>query len=200
MALHDGKIAEMMTGEGKTLAATLPAYLNGLTGKGAHVVTVNDYLAKRDAVWMGQIYHALGLTVSCLLHDATYRYDPSFEADSEADKERDMFGNFKVAEKFLRPITRKEAYACDITYGTNHEFGFDFLRDNLSSRMEDRVQRQYNFVIIDEVDSILIDEARTPLIIAAPTPKPANSIKLCQGGGKTRTGNRLYDGRKNESG
>ncbi|MEK7651530.1 MAG: preprotein translocase subunit SecA [Patescibacteria group bacterium] len=177
MALHDGKIAEMMTGEGKTLAATLPAYLNGLTGKGAHVVTVNDYLAKRDAVWMGQIYHALGLTVSCLLHDAAYRYDPSFEADSEADKERDMFGNFKVVEKFLRPITRKEAYACDITYGTNHEFGFDFLRDNLSSRMEDRVQRQYNFVIIDEVDSILIDEARTPLIIAAPDTQASEFYK-----------------------
>ena len=177
MALHDGKIAEMMTGEGKTLAATLPAYLNGLTGKGAHVVTVNDYLAKRDAVWMGQIYHALGLTVSCLLHDAAYRYDPTFEADPEADKERDMFGNFKVVEKFLRPITRKEAYACDITYGTNHEFGFDFLRDNLSSRMEDRVQRQYNFVIIDEVDSILIDEARTPLIIAAPDTQASEFYK-----------------------
>jgi len=168
MTLHDGKIAEMLTGEGKTLAATLPAYLNGLTGKGVHVVTVNDYLAKRDAVWMGQIYHALGLTVSCLLHDGAYRYDPSFEADPEADKERDMFGNFKVVEKFLRPISRKEAYACDITYGTNHEFGFDFLRDNLSPTTDACVQREYSFVIIDEVDSILIDEARTPLIIAAP--------------------------------
>jgi preprotein translocase subunit SecA len=168
MALHDGKIAEMLTGEGKTLAATLPAYLNGLTGKGVHVVTVNDYLAKRDAVWMGQIYHKLGLTVSCLLHDAAYRYDPLFEADPEADKERDMFGNFKVVEKFLRPISRKDAYACDITYGTNHEFGFDFLRDNLAGSTAACVQREHSFAIIDEVDSILIDEARTPLIIAAP--------------------------------
>ena len=126
---------------------------------------------------MGQIYHALGLTVSCLLHDAAYRYDPSFEADPEADKERDMFGNFKVVEKFLRPITRKEAYACDITYGTNHEFGFDFLRDNLSNRTEDCVQREYNFVIIDEVDSILIDEARTPLIIAAPDTQASEFYK-----------------------
>jgi preprotein translocase subunit SecA len=177
MALHDGKIAEMMTGEGKTLAATLPAYLNGLTGLGVHVVTVNDYLAKRDAVWMGQIYHALGLTVSCLLHDAAYRYDPMFDADPEADKERDMFGNFKVVEKFLRPITRREAYECDITYGTNHDFGFDFLRDNLSPRTADCVQRDYAFAIIDEVDSILIDEARTPLIIAAPDTQASEFYK-----------------------
>ncbi len=177
MALHDGKIAEMMTGEGKTLAATLPAYLNGLTGKGVHVVTVNDYLAKRDAVWMGQIYHALGLTVSCLLHDAAYRYDPMFETDPEADKERDMFGNFKVVEKFLRPISRREAYLADITYGTNHDFGFDFLRDNLSPKTSDCVQRDYNFAIIDEVDSILIDEARTPLIIAAPDSQASEFYK-----------------------
>ncbi len=177
MALHDGKIAEMLTGEGKTLAATLPAYLNGLTGKGVHVVTVNDYLAKRDAVWMGQIYHALGLSVSCLLHDGAYRYDPSFETDPEADKERDMFGNFKVVEKFLRPISRKEAYACDIIYGTNHEFGFDFLRDNLVQRTIDCVQREQNYAIIDEVDSILIDEARTPLIIAAPDSQASEFYK-----------------------
>ncbi len=177
MALHDGKIAEMMTGEGKTLAATLPAYLNGLTGKGVHVVTVNDYLAKRDAVWMGQIYHALGLTVSCLLHDAAYRYDPTFESDPEADKERDVLGSFKVVEKFLRPISRKEAYLTDITYGTNHDFGFDFLRDNLSPRTSDCVQRDYCFAIIDEVDSILIDEARTPLIIAAPDSQASEFYK-----------------------
>ncbi len=177
MALHDGKIAEMMTGEGKTLAATLPAYLNGLTGKGVHVVTVNDYLAKRDAVWMGQIYHALGLTVSCLLHDAAYRYDPTFDADPEADKERDMFGNFKVVEKFLRPISRREAYLADITYGTNHDFGFDFLRDNLSPRTSECVQHDYYFAIIDEVDSILIDEARTPLIIAAPDSQASEFYK-----------------------
>ncbi len=177
MALHDGKIAEMLTGEGKTLAATLPAYLNGLTDRGVHVVTVNDYLAKRDAVWMGQIYHALGLTVSCLLHDAAYRYDPSFETDPEADKERDIFGSFKVVEKFLRPITRKEAYACDVVYGTNHEFGFDFLRDNLSQRTGDCAQREYFYAIIDEVDSILIDEARTPLIIAAPDSQASEFYK-----------------------
>ncbi|MGC9610735.1 MAG: preprotein translocase subunit SecA [Minisyncoccia bacterium] len=177
MTLHDGKIAEMLTGEGKTLAATLPAYLNALAGKGAHVVTVNDYLAKRDAVWMGQIYHALGLSVSCLLHDAAYLYDPTFESDSEADRERDAFGNFKVVEKFLRPVSRKDAYAADITYGTNHEFGFDFLRDNLSQRTIDCAQREHNFVIIDEVDSILIDEARTPLIISAPDAQASEFYK-----------------------
>ncbi|MDI6734463.1 MAG: preprotein translocase subunit SecA [Patescibacteria group bacterium] len=174
--LHEGKIAEMLTGEGKTLAATLPAYLNALTGYGVHVVTVNDYLAKRDTVWMGQVYHALGLKVTCLLHDASYQYDPTFES-SELDKERDATGNFKVVDKFLRPISRKEAYAADITYGTNHEFGFDFLRDNLTLRLEDRVQRLYNYAIIDEVDSILIDEARTPLIIAAPDTESSGFYK-----------------------
>ena len=165
--LHEGKIAEMLTGEGKTLTATSAVYLNALTGKGVHVVTVNDYLARRDAVWMGQIYNALGLSVSCIVHDTAYRYDPKFESN-ELDKERDEVGGFRVVEKFLRPITRKEAYACDITYGTNHEFGFDFLRDNLALVLADRVQRPHYFAIIDEVDSILIDEARTPLIIAAP--------------------------------
>jgi preprotein translocase subunit SecA len=183
MVLHEGKIAEMLTGEGKTLAATLPAYLNALTGRGVHVVTVNDYLARRDAVWMGQIYDALGLSVSCIVHDSAYRYDATFTKESQEqeaggekpetgeenlDAERDAFGSFKVFEEFLRPIARKEAYACDITYGTNHEFGFDYLRDNLSLRLSDKVQRPPYYAIIDEVDSILIDEARTPLIIAAP--------------------------------
>jgi len=167
IALHEGKIVEMLTGEGKTLAATLPAYLNALAGGGVHIVTVNDYLARRDTVWMGQVYYALGLKTVCLVHDAAYLYDPQFDA-SESDKERDLIGGFRVVEKFLRPISRKEAYEADIIYGTNHEFGFDFLRDNLTVRLGDRVQGNLNYAIIDEIDSILIDEARTPLIIAAP--------------------------------
>ncbi len=179
LALHEGKIAEMMTGEGKTLAATAPAYLNALTGKGVHVVTVNDYLAKRDTVWMGQIYDALGVSVACISHDAAYRYDPSYTAEKgDIDKERDTLGSFKVFEEFLRPISRKEAYAADITYGTNHEFGFDFLRDNLALRLTDRVQRGHHYAIIDEVDSILIDEARTPLIIAAPDVQSSEFYKV----------------------
>jgi len=165
IVLHQGKIAEMKTGEGKTLAATLPAYLNALEGKGVHIVTVNDYLAKRDTVWMGQIYHSLGLKVGCIVHDAAYLYDPT---PIEKDRERDMIGGFKVIEEFLKPVSRKEAYQADITYGTNNEFGFDYLRDNMVYDLDDRVQRGHNFAIIDEVDSILIDEARTPLIISAP--------------------------------
>lgn len=172
MVLHEGKITEMLTGEGKTLVATLPVYLNALSGKGVHVVTVNDYLARRDAVWMGQIYYLLGVSVSCITHESSYLYDPSYkvekEEETDKDKERDAMGSFKVVEDFLKPITRKEAYAADITYGTNHEFGFDYLRDNLAYRLEDQVQKPHNYAIIDEVDSILIDEARTPLIIAAP--------------------------------
>ena len=175
--LHEGKIAEMRTGEGKTLVATLPAYLNGLYGKGVHVVTVNDYLAKRDTVWMGQIYHALGLTVGCIVHGGAYIYDPTYESDSDLDKERDRLGGFKVVDQFLRPISRREAYALDITYGTNHEFGFDFLRDNLALKSEDKVQKEHSFVILDEVDSILIDEARTPLIIAAPDKESSEYYK-----------------------
>jgi preprotein translocase subunit SecA len=166
--LHEGKIAEMKTGEGKTLVATLPSYLNALGGKGVHVVTVNDYLARRDAVWMGQVHHALGLRVACLVHDGAYFYDPSFEMEEDIDATRDAVGGFRVVEKFLRPASRKEAYEADIVYGTNHEFGFDYLRDNLVYDVHDRVQREYAYAIIDEVDSILIDEARTPLIIAAP--------------------------------
>ena len=164
--LHQGKIAEMRTGEGKTLSATLAIYLNALEGKGAHLITVNDYLAKRDAVWMGQIYNALGLSTGCIVHDTAYVYDPKFQ--EENDKTRDVVGSFKVIESFLRPVQRKEAYLADITYGTNNEFGFDYLKDNMAYDLAQQVQRGHNFAIIDEVDSILIDEARTPLIISAP--------------------------------
>jgi len=164
IVLHEGRIAEMRTGEGKTLVATLPAFLNALEGKGVHVITVNDYLAKRDAVWMGQIYHLLGLSVGCIIHDAAYIYDP----EANKDKERDALGGFKVIEDYLRPCSRKEAYAADIIYGTNNEYGFDYLRDNMAYDLSRQVQRGHNYAIVDEVDSILIDEARTPLIISAP--------------------------------
>ncbi len=170
MILHQRGIAEMRTGEGKTLVATLPAYLNALEGKGVHVVTVNDYLSRRDAVWMGQIYDALGMSVGVINHEASYLYDPTHATD---DIERDETGAFKVMHDFLRPCTRHEAYAADITYGTNNEFGFDYLRDNLE--YDEHTVRQrlpaaggYHFAIVDEIDSILIDEARTPLIISAP--------------------------------
>jgi preprotein translocase subunit SecA len=163
--LHRGNISEMKTGEGKTLVATLPAYLNALGGKGVHVVTVNDYLSRRDAVWMGQIYNALGLSVGILNHEASYLYDPTH---TELDKERDELGSFKVVHEFLKPCTRRQAYEADITYGTNNEFGFDYLRDNIEYDVSKLRQRGYNFAIVDEVDSILIDEARTPLIISAP--------------------------------
>jgi preprotein translocase subunit SecA len=177
--LHDGKIAEMLTGEGKTLASTAPIYLNALVGKGVHVITVNDYLAKRDAVWMGQIYHFLGLKVACIVHDAAYFYDPTYtKEESELDKQRDVLGSFKVFEEFLKPITRQEAYLADITYGTNHEFGFDYLRDNLAIHLKDRVQRERNYAVIDEVDSVLIDEARTPLIISAPDVESSGYYKV----------------------
>ncbi|MCX6738304.1 MAG: preprotein translocase subunit SecA [Candidatus Parcubacteria bacterium] len=186
MALHKGSIAEMKTGEGKTLASTLPAFLNALGGKGVHIVTVNDYLAKRDAVWMGQIYNFLGLSVSCLIHDSALLYDPEYKQqdenlpdnEQERDEERDIVGGFKVVESYLKPISRKEAYQADIVYGTNHEFGFDYLRDNMAQLPEQRVQRGLNFAIIDEVDSVLIDEARTPLIISAPD---VESSKLYEG-------------------
>jgi preprotein translocase subunit SecA len=173
VVLHQRKISEMKTGEGKTLVATLPAYLNALSGKGVHVVTVNDYLSRRDAVWMGQIYTFLGLSVAVINHDSSFVYDSQFTNDealiSNEDKERDEKGAFHVVKDFLRPVTRREAYAADITYGTNNEFGFDYLRDNIEYS-EDRLrQRGYNYAIVDEIDSILIDEARTPLIISAPT-------------------------------
>jgi preprotein translocase subunit SecA len=163
--LHQGRIAEMKTGEGKTLSATLALCLNALSGKGSHLITVNDYLSRRDMVWMGQIYHLLGLTTGCLNHDQAFLYDPEHK---EEDAVRDQVGSFKVVEDFLRPVSRKEAYQADITYGTNHEFGFDYLRDNMAYGLKDEVQRGPYYAIVDEVDSILIDEARTPLIISAP--------------------------------
>jgi len=185
IVLHQGKISEMKTGEGKTLAATLPMYLNALEGKGCHLVTVNDYLARRDSVWMGQIYHALGLSVGCLNHEQSFLYEPDYKkppqseekkissspfavAREEKEKMRDELGSFYIVEDFLRPCSRKEAYSADITYGTNNEFGFDYLRDNMAYEISQQVQRGFNFAIVDEVDSILIDEARTPLIISAP--------------------------------
>jgi preprotein translocase SecA subunit len=153
--LHEGKIAEMKTGEGKTLVATLPFYLNALAGKGVHLITVNDYLARRDVQWMGPIYHALGLTVASIVHEASYLFDPTY-----------VTKDYRYLN--LRPISRQEAYRADITYGTNHEFGFDYLRDNMKFSLEEYVQRELNFAIVDEVDNILIDEARTPLIISGP--------------------------------
>lgn len=164
MALHAGKIAEMRTGEGKTLVATLPAFLNALTGKGVHIVTVNDYLARRDTAWMGQIYNALGVSVGCITQDAAYVYDPGF--DPEAQAQSDATQAFRVAHKFLRPVGRQEAYLQDVIYATNNTVGFDYLRDNLAYDKSQLVQRPYRFAIVDEVDSILIDEARTPLIIS----------------------------------
>jgi preprotein translocase subunit SecA len=218
IVLHRGQIAEMATGEGKTLAATAPAYLNALTGKGVHIVTVNEYLAKRDTVWMGQIYHALGLSVACLVHERALIYDPDFTGKSKLqnpnskqipnsndenskhehresallDKERDITGGYLVQEEYLRPVSRKEAYLADITYGTNHEFGFDYLRDNLVYSLDQQVQFRVNsctgqresahsFAVIDEVDSILIDEARTPLIIAAPDAESSAYYKTFAG-------------------
>ncbi len=163
--LHQGKITEMRTGEGKTLVATIPVALNALTGKGVHVVTVNDYLARRDAVWMGQIYAALGLSLGVINHDASYIYDAGHQ---EVDAQRDAEASHKVFYEFLRPCTRTEAYAADITYGTNNEFGFDYLRDNIEFEKDKLRQRGHSFALIDEIDSILIDEARTPLIISAP--------------------------------
>ncbi len=209
IVLHQGAVAEMMTGEGKTLSAVAPTYLNALAGFGAHVVTVNEYLARRDAVWMGQVYYALGLTVACIVPGGAFMYDPSFtriNADSDADGRgtnnirenprtdprtsaspehprgsassvNPLESAFLVQQEFLRPISRREAYLADVTYGTNHEFGFDYLRDNLAYSLEGQVQRQHHFAIIDEVDSILIDEARTPLIIAAPDQQSSDNYK-----------------------
>jgi preprotein translocase subunit SecA len=159
MVLHEGKVAEMKTGEGKTLMATAPVYLNALTGKGVHVVTVNDYLAQRDAGWMGQVYEFLGLTTGVIIPDQSFVYDSKFVNKDHSDPRM----------RRLRPCTRQEAYAADITYGTNNEFGFDYLRDNMVRETEQLRQRELHFAIVDEVDSILIDEARTPLIISAPS-------------------------------
>ncbi len=153
VVLHQGRISEMKTGEGKTLVATCPVYLNALEGRGVHVVTVNDYLAKRDARWMAPIYHFLGLSVGIINHDTAYLYDPSIEIEDESTNH-------------LRKVPRREAYEADITYGTNNEYGFDYLRDNMVMDLDQRVQRELHYAIVDEVDSILIDEARTPLIIS----------------------------------
>ncbi len=167
IVLHEGNVAEMKTGEGKTLVATLPVYLNALEGKGVHVVTVNDYLAKRDAGWMGQVYDFLGVSVAVIVADESYIYDKDYSNDNFTDPRM----------KALKPCTRKEAYMADITYGTNNEFGFDYLRDNMVNDAELLRQRELNFAIVDEVDSILIDEARTPLIISSPAGDNPDSYK-----------------------
>lgn len=165
IVLHEGNVAEMKTGEGKTLVATLPVYLNALEGKGVHVVTVNDYLAQRDASWMGGIYNFLGLKVGVIINEASFIYDPEYDNEKHSDERM----------RKLRPVTRKEAYAADVTYGTNNEFGFDYLRDNMVNDASLLRQRELNFTIVDEVDSILIDEARTPLIISAPAAENPDS-------------------------
>ena len=162
IVLHQGKIAEQKTGEGKTLTAAMPLYLNALSGKGTHLVTVNDYLAKVGAGWIGPIFHLLGLSCSAIIHDASFIYDPKFEDEKALD--------WRLAH--LRPITRKEAYLADVTYGINSEFGFDYLRDNMVRQPADLVQREFHYAIVDEVDSVLIDEARTPHIISAPDSEP----------------------------
>lgn len=165
ITLHNGKIAEMRTGEGKTLVAVLPAYLNALGGEGVHIVTVNDYLSRIGAVLMGQVYNFLGLSVGVInSQNVSYLYDSTHKEENE---EREKVGEFKIVYDFLKPCTRKEAYLADVTYGTNHEYGFDYLRDNLVTKADDMVQRGHNYAIVDEVDSILIDEARTPLIISS---------------------------------
>ena len=161
--LHNGTIAEMKTGEGKTLVATLALYLNALTGRGVHLITVNDYLARRDVQWMGPIYDKLGVSVASIVHEASYLFDPAY-----------LTKDYRYLN--LRPITRQEAYFADITYGTNNEFGFDYLRDNMKFSLEEYVQRELNYAVVDEVDNILIDEARTPLIISG----PAESIRTCR--------------------
>ena len=165
IVLHQGKIAEMKTGEGKTLVATLPLYLNSLTGKGCHLITVNDYLSKFHHRWMASVYHSLGVSVGSIQHEASFIYDPEYEAEDER-------------WSFLRPVSRREAYEADITYGTNNEFGFDYLRDNMVTDLARCVQRPVNYAIVDEVDNILIDEARTPLIISGPAEEAAQRYQI----------------------
>ena len=167
IALHKGLITEMKTGEGKTLTSTLAVYLNALEGKGVHIVTVNDYLAKRDCNWMGSVYHALGLSTACIMHDVSYLYEPKIIDSNEVSVEMEN----------LSEISRRQAYGSDITFGTNNEFGFDYLRDNMVQSIEQMSQRELNYAVVDEVDSILIDEARTPLIISAPD---SESTKMYQ--------------------
>jgi preprotein translocase subunit SecA len=184
LVLHRTGIAEMRTGEGKTLTSTAPVYLNALSGKGVHVITVNDYLAKRDAVWMAKVFSFLGLTVGCIQHEGGYRYDDTYVAPvaseesgadgADKDAVKATTESFRVQMDNLRPVSRKEAYDADITYGTNNEFGFDYLRDNMAQTAENMVQRDLHYAIVDEVDSILIDEARTPLIISAPAQESAD--------------------------
>jgi len=164
IVLHHGKIAEMKTGEGKTLVATLPTYLNALAGDGIHLITVNDYLSKRDTQWMGPVYHGLGLSIGCIQHDSAFIFDPEYDSGDDA-------------WPHLRPVPRQEAYAADITYGTNNEFGFDYLRDNMVAHITQRVQRRFSYAIVDEVDNILIDEARTPLIISGQAEEPPETYK-----------------------
>ena len=156
--LHEGKVAEQRTGEGKTLSAIPALYLNALTGKGVHLVTVNDYLARRDAGWMAPIFHLLGLKVAAMISEQSFLYDPSFEDPNATD--------WRL--KNLKQISRREAYLADVTYGINSEYGFDYLRDNMVSDITQVVQRDYHYAVVDEVDSVLIDEARTPHIISAP--------------------------------
>jgi len=162
VVLHQGKIAEQKTGEGKTLTAAMPMFLNALSGRGVHLVTVNDYLARVGVGWMGPIFHFLVLTCAAIIHDVSYIYDPQHSDTSAAD--------WRL--RHLRPISRKEAYQADITYGINSEFGFDYLRDNMARSLDELVQRDFHYAIVDEVDSVLIDEARTPHIISAPDSEP----------------------------
>jgi preprotein translocase subunit SecA len=176
MVLHEGSIAEMRTGEGKTLVATLPLYLNALAGRGVHLITVNDYLARWQASWMGQIYHYLGLSVASIQHDQAFLYDPAYAPDEAEIKNVEAQVQGLVLDvKDMRPIPRRSAYAADITYGTNNEYGFDYLRDNMVWDKNQMVQRDLFYAIVDEVDSILIDEARTPLIISAPDTDPTDT-------------------------
>lgn len=182
LAFHEGKVAEQRTGEGKTLSATLPLYLNSLVGRGVHLVTVNDYLSSVGAGWMGPIYTALGVSVGLVVHDQAYIYDPEFKGEERGDERLEHF----------RPVSREEAYGADVTYGTNNEFGFDYLRDNMAQRLEDQVQRDHYFAIVDEADSILIDEARTPLIISAPDAEPTDKYIQFAGLVKKLTPNADY--------
>ncbi|MBI4779203.1 hypothetical protein HY797_01985 [Candidatus Falkowbacteria bacterium] len=161
MVLHRGQIAEMRTGEGKTLVATLPAYLNALSGRGVHVITVNDYLAKRDAEWMGQVYNFLGLSVGCITHEQAFKFSSARNDQFPMTNDQDTTPPGPLVRGELILVPRKQAYACDIIYGTNNEYGFDYLRDNMAPDLESMVQRGLNYAIVDEVDSILIDEART---------------------------------------
>jgi preprotein translocase subunit SecA len=184
MALHEGNVAEMKTGEGKTLVATLPAYLNALEGKGVHIVTVNDYLAQRDAGEMGAVYDFLGMSTGVIINDASFIFDKEYDNEAHSDPRM----------RKLRPVTRKEAYEADITYGTNNEFGFDYLRDNMVNEVELLRQRELNFAIVDEVDSILIDEARTPLIISAPAAEnPESYYQFAKIAAKLKEGDYILD-------